>query len=863
MSIRTKRATKRSFAAVIAAGLIASVLALVAAPASAGATVTLKRYSGIDRYATSALAATGAFTTGGNAVVLVSGENYADGLSAAGLAGAVAGPVLLSHPTTLLGSTANAIAAIDTGSGSAATKLTVHVVGGVNAISEDVVTSLTGLGYTVSRISGADRYKTAVAVGEKIRSLTTIGSVVSKTTAILVSGQNFADGLAAGGLAYQLKLPIVLTDGTSLTAETKAFLDAEVNAAARVLIVGGTAAVSAAVATEVEGLKNALVAIDVDRVSGADRYATAVELAKYRSKAAVLQGNAETVTNIMLVSGESFADALSSAAKAGAAATMTLLTPAAALDSGASTWMATKYASITNVFVTGGTSAVSTAAATAAKTAGTTVKVTSTMTAGPGAKCLKVTYDSLMTFGNGTAGAHGASAPGDGTGAADSDNYKLNNVELVIDTANANGDVSVVCGALTHDTPAAGKVGGPSCVNSTAAGTTSCYIYFSTALAVGDVLTIGSTATPASAVGARPAVASTHTVAADTVKATITWDPLVVGDGHVTFSVSETVQDTDTDGATNLTHADVVCTGGTASAIVKTNMVANTYMATLAANIVATETCSIAASAFKDVSGLAAPAAASTSGVAVTDTVGPTITAKLTKTTPAGAAATIDVDATANEGEITVTANKAGAYGGPAGNSWSLQFTAGLTTNSGSVSLFDTVTKKIVITGCIASCATGVATTSQTLVNALNAHSEFAANFTATVKTAGTADQAVAATSLANGATVYDLVLTSNEIMLETSGAATGWDDAQFTHDADGAGTGTAGCTVSQDSADTTATPNATDWYLKKMHITCTASATNQLMTTGISHIVSSANTKDWAGNVVAAAARKIIVQAG
>ena len=864
MSIRTKRATKRSFAAVIAAGLIASVLALVAAPASAGATVTLKRYSGIDRYATSALAATGAFPTGGNAVVLVSGENYADGLSAAGLAGAVAGPVLLSHPTTLLGSTANAIAAIDTGSGSAATKLTVHVVGGVNAISEDVVTSLTGLGYTVSRIEGADRYKTAVKVGEKIRALTTIGSVVSKTTAILVSGQNFADGLAAGGLAYQLKLPIVLTDGTSLTAETKAFLDAEVNAAARVLIVGGTSAVSAAVATEVEGIKNALVAIDVDRVSGADRYATAVELAKYRSKAAVLQGNAETVTNIMLVSGESFADALSSAAKAGAAATMTLLTPAAALDSGASTWMATKFASITNVFVTGGTSAVSTAAATAAKTAGTTVKVTSTMTAGPGTKCVKITYDSLMTFGNGTAGANGASAPGDGTGAADSDNYKLNNVELVIDTANASADTNVVCGALTHDTQAAGKVSGPSCINNTTAGTTSCYILFTTALAVGDVLTIGSTATPASAVGARPAVNSTHTVAADTVKATITWDPLVVGDGHVTFSVSEAVQDTDTDGATNLTHADVVCSsGGAASALVKTNMVANTYMATLAANAVATETCSIAASAFKDISGLAAPLAASTSAVAVTDTVGPTITAKLTKTTPAGAAATIDVDATANEGEITVTANKAGAYGGPAGNSWSLQFTAGLTTDSGSVSLFDTVTKKIVITGCIASCATGVATTSQTLVNALNAHSEFAANFTATVKTAGTADQAVAATSLANGATVYDLVLTSNEIMLETSGAATGFDDGQFTHDADGAGTGTAGCTVSQDAADLVATPEATDWYLKKMHITCTASATNQLMTTGISHIVSSANTKDWAGNVVAAAARKIIVQAG
>ncbi len=118
MSILTKRTAKRSFASVVAAAMIASVLALIAVPASAGATVTMKRYSGIDRYATSALAATGAFATGGDNVVLVSGENYADGLAAAGLAGALAAPVLLTHPTTLLGSTANAIGTLDAGTGS-------------------------------------------------------------------------------------------------------------------------------------------------------------------------------------------------------------------------------------------------------------------------------------------------------------------------------------------------------------------------------------------------------------------------------------------------------------------------------------------------------------------------------------------------------------------------------------------------------------------------------------------------------------------------------------------------------------------------------------------------------------------------
>jgi putative cell wall-binding protein len=811
------------------------------------------------------MAATGAYTTGTNAVVLVNGESFADGLSAAGLAGAVGGPVMLTHPTTLLGSTANAIGALDTGTASAATKLTVHIVGGVNAVSADVATSLTGLGYTVSRVSGADRYATAVAVGEKIRTLSTIGSVVGKTTAILVSGTGFADGLAAGGLAFQLKLPVLLTDGTSLTAGTKAFLDAEVNAAARVLIVGGTAAVSEAVATEVAGLKNALVAIDVDRVSGADRYATALELAKYRSRTTVLQGNNETVTNIMLVSGASFADALSSAAKAGTAATMTLLVGSDGLDATSSAWVATKYATVSAVWVTGGTSAVSTAAATAVKTGATTVKVGSTMKGGPGVKCWSITYDAIMSFTNGPAGQSNAVVDVDNSaaGAAIDTGYKRNNTQMLFDDANAAADDNVSCGGIAAgDTPNATHIAIINCANNVVAGTTTCHFLSAEALAVGDVIKVGSATTPVSAVGSRPAAANAFTVAADITPIVVTWDPIIVGDGHVTFNLNEATTLSTTDNVTNLSHDDVFCGGTVTGALVATN-VANQYMATHDGTIEVGETCTIAASKFKDLAGVASPLVASTSGVAVSDTVGPTLTAKLTKTTQAGAAATIKVDASANMGRITLTANKANAYGGPAGNSWKIQFIAGLTTDSGTVSLYDVVSKKIVLSGCIASCATGVATTSQTLINALNGHSEIAANFTATVVEAGVADQAVAETSLSGGSTVYDVVISSNEIMLEHSGAASGFLHSEFTHDADGAGVGTAGCTVSQDAADIVATPVATDWYLKKMHVTCTAAAVTQLMTTGISHIISSANTKDFAGNVVSVAGRKVIVQAG
>ena len=90
MNTRTKRAPKRSLAAVIAGAMFAALLAVVAAsPASANVTVVQTDIAGVDRYATSALVATKTYASGTNAVVLVNGETFADGLAASALAGAV------------------------------------------------------------------------------------------------------------------------------------------------------------------------------------------------------------------------------------------------------------------------------------------------------------------------------------------------------------------------------------------------------------------------------------------------------------------------------------------------------------------------------------------------------------------------------------------------------------------------------------------------------------------------------------------------------------------------------------------------------------------------------------------------------
>jgi putative cell wall-binding protein len=108
LSIRTKRSTKRSVAAIVAATLIASVLALVSAPASAAATVTQKRLSGLDRYATASATAEYTYGTATKAII-ASGDNYADALTGSALSGAIASPLLLTAKDALPAVTAAAL----------------------------------------------------------------------------------------------------------------------------------------------------------------------------------------------------------------------------------------------------------------------------------------------------------------------------------------------------------------------------------------------------------------------------------------------------------------------------------------------------------------------------------------------------------------------------------------------------------------------------------------------------------------------------------------------------------------------------------------------------------------------------------
>jgi hypothetical protein len=159
---------------------------------------------------------------------------------------------------------------------------------------------------TPTRVSGADRQSTAVAV-----SVSAFPSAGSASAVVLARADDFADALAGGPLAAAKHAPLLLTSSGSLDAATAAEIQRVLPTGGTVYLLGGTSALSDAVA-------NAITAIgDVPtRVAGTDRYATAVAIAG-------VMGNPTTVFE---ASGINFPDALSAVPAAVAARGAILLT---------------------------------------------------------------------------------------------------------------------------------------------------------------------------------------------------------------------------------------------------------------------------------------------------------------------------------------------------------------------------------------------------------------------------------------------------------------------------------------------------------------------------------------------------------
>lgn len=144
----------------------------------------------------------------------------------------------------------------------------VIILGGVGAVPEGNATAWRNLGKNVSRISGADRYATAANIAQNYWPN-------GAPAVILARGDNPADALAAGPVGAKLDAPILLTQPGSMPAATIAAI--QKLHPQRIIVAGGSGAVNDVVASQAASLAGIA---GVERVYGADRYATSHRLAE-------------------------------------------------------------------------------------------------------------------------------------------------------------------------------------------------------------------------------------------------------------------------------------------------------------------------------------------------------------------------------------------------------------------------------------------------------------------------------------------------------------------------------------------------------------------------------------------------------
>ncbi|MFQ9980464.1 MAG: leucine-rich repeat protein [Finegoldia magna] len=142
------------------------------------------------------------------------------------------------------------------------------IAGGKLSISQKVENQIKELGIKQQRISGHDRFETAVKLGEQVRANST-----NKKEIILVNGFNNIDALTAGSLAAKLNIPILITQSDQLNEITeKAIKDWGIE---KVTIIGGKTQVSETLKAKLQSS-----GITVDRLAGRTRVDTALEVAK-------------------------------------------------------------------------------------------------------------------------------------------------------------------------------------------------------------------------------------------------------------------------------------------------------------------------------------------------------------------------------------------------------------------------------------------------------------------------------------------------------------------------------------------------------------------------------------------------------
>ncbi|MGB3859604.1 MAG: cell wall-binding repeat-containing protein [Ornithinimicrobium sp.] len=197
----------------------------------------VQRLAGEDRYETAAAVATH-FGSRSSVVYVATGTNYPDALGGAARAGLNDAPVLLTGRNSIPSATRSALRSVRPDR--------IVVLGSTGAVSDGVAKDLKSYATSrsVQRVSGTNRYETSADLaGYYPRGVNVV---------YLTTGDDFPDALSGAARAATDSGPVLLTGSTSLPDATEKVLK-ELQPK-RVVIIGGTNAVSTSVRRDVESI---------------------------------------------------------------------------------------------------------------------------------------------------------------------------------------------------------------------------------------------------------------------------------------------------------------------------------------------------------------------------------------------------------------------------------------------------------------------------------------------------------------------------------------------------------------------------------------------------------------------------------
>ncbi|WP_101772247.1 cell wall-binding repeat-containing protein [Peptostreptococcus faecalis] len=286
--------------------------------------LNVSRIEGKDRYETSVNIAKNIKkdTSEVKYIVVASGEQFPDALSAGFLASEFSSPLLLVKKNSVPSSVLDYV--FESKFPNA------YIVGGEKSISKNTEKNISTYTTMNERIAGKDRYQTSELASVPISKLN--WSQVGGDTAAVYNGKNFPDALSATPYMHQYnivnttKLPLFAVDGTK---------SSEGN-----LVVFG-------------GEKSIPKYKEEYRLAGDDRYKTSVEIAKaYKTK---LNKDIETV---VIANGDDYPDALCAGPLASSKNGAVLLTKSNKLNSDTKEYLKSNK-NIKNIIIVGGENSIS------------------------------------------------------------------------------------------------------------------------------------------------------------------------------------------------------------------------------------------------------------------------------------------------------------------------------------------------------------------------------------------------------------------------------------------------------------------------------------------------------------------------